>query len=309
MSSGGGCFEVLITKPATMKLVVMVTLILSDADVFFTFASFEPYAKANFTLAPICICIFAAVYLLGTYQGNKQNRKFVKRLTLNVEQGLYRLPPDNRILDVDKVQGFTETQFRTFMVQNGLGDKYYQARSEFVRNVVKWKHSIPFLRLARFGWMADIPAGDFACILNSNALYSFTVGFAQLGCSAYYVVSLWNGEDDPAIIFSSMGISILSWVLSILNIAIRFPKVLNDLEERRAHDEIRKKEFERMVEPHISGLREKCEAEIVPLRGKADKTQEICDITKRYMELEMDFRRQMAEMHEKRADVIGGGQV
>ena len=43
---------------------------------------------------------------------------------------------------------------------------------------VKPMHSTPGVRLMVFGWQPTIDHMDFAGILNANALYSFTIGYA-----------------------------------------------------------------------------------------------------------------------------------
>jgi len=295
------CLQTLIKYPAVMKLVVMITLLLSDADVFFTFASFQPYIDEGFFLAPALVSLFTGIYLLGTVLGNGQNKKFCKKLTQNIESGMYH-HLDGRVIQVDDVKGSTEVQFRVFMVANGLGERFYQERSNFIRNVVKWKHSVPFLRLARFGWMADVPAGDFAGILNSNALYSFTIGMSQLGCSLFFIFSM---QQQSMIIWASLAISVGSLVLSILNIAVSFPKVLNQLEKDAAIEEQRKKAFENTVMPHILGMRSACEAKVKPLRGRADKNDEILAIMKEFSDKERDFLAGMQAIEDAKSATSG----
>lgn len=295
------CLQTLIKYPAVMKLVVMITLLLSDADVFFTFASFQPYIDEGFFLAPALVSVFTGIYLLGTVLGNGQNKKFCKKLTQNIESGMYHYS-DGRVITIDEVRGSTEVGFRVFMVANGLGEKFYLERNNFIRNVVKWKHSVPFLRLARFGWMADIPAGDFAGILNSNALYSFTIGMSQLGCSLFFIFSM---QQQSMIIWASLAISVGSLVLSILNIAVSFPKVLNQLEKDAAIEEQRKKAFENTVMPHMLGMRTQCQAEVTVLHGRADKNDKILEIMQRYAEKERDFLAGMKAIEESQLGTSG----
>jgi hypothetical protein len=295
-----------------MKIVVMITLLLSDADVLFTFASFEPYSQEGFVLGPILISIFTLVYLLGTHLGNRQNRKFCKKLSQNIECGMYHFQ-DGSVITIDHVRGYTEDEFRKFMVSNGLGEKFYQERSNFIRNIVKWKHSVPFFRMARFGWMADIPAGDFAGILNANALYSFTMGFIQFGCTLYYMFGTASSGEPQVnmIILTSLTISTLSLVLSLVNLAVAFPKVLNELEKKAILEEQRQKALDQMCVPHILGLRQTCERTIAPLRGQADKTDEILQIMHHYEDEIQKFIEGTRKLEEKKnklsqSPVIGG---
>jgi len=166
---------------------------------------------------------------------------------------------------------------------------------------VKWKHSVPFVRLARFGWQADIPAGDFAGILNANALYSFTIGAVQLGCSVFFLCKF----DSNALLLFSIGISTCSMVLSFVNIVCSFPQKLNDIEKDRMYHEGRKKDFENKVYPHVMGMREECNAKLKALTGKADASDQIVIIIKEYQDKEDRFLEAMKDQHERQAQGIG----
>jgi len=295
-----------------MKIVVMITLLLSDADVLFTFASFEPYSQEGFVLGPILISIFTFVYLLGTHLGNLQTRKFCKKLSQNIECGMYHYRDGSTIM-IDDVRGKNEDEFRQFMVTNGLGDKFYQERSNFIRNIVKWKHSVPFFRMARFGWMADIPAGDFAGILNANALYSFTMGFIQFGCTLYYMFGTASSGEPQInmIILTSLTVSTLSLVLSLVNLAVAFPKSLNELEKKAILEEQRQKALDQMCAPHILQLRKACVREVAQFYGQAGKTDTILQIMQRYEDEIQKFIEGTRKIEEKKSKlsegpVIGG---
>ena len=78
---------------------------------------------------------------------------------------------------------------------------FFRERRDFARRVVKPSHSIPLMRLMWYGWQPTVSHTDFAGILNANALYSFTIGFPQLGCSIIYIVN-YNMD---AILLLSLG--------------------------------------------------------------------------------------------------------
>jgi len=48
------------------------------------------------------------------------------------------------------------------------------------KNCTELQHSVPFLRLARFGFVAEPTPRDLGCILNASALYTFCTGIFQL---------------------------------------------------------------------------------------------------------------------------------
>merc|ERR1719356_1197239 len=105
------------------------------------------------------------------------------------------------------------------MIENGLANKYFQERVKFVRNMVKTQHSVPFFRLMKFGWMADIPAGDFAGILNANSLYSFTLGIPQMAFGLFFWIIIREGKMELLVV-ASLAVSVCSGILSIMNILV-----------------------------------------------------------------------------------------
>merc|ERR1719253_200420 len=278
-----------------MKLIVMVTLLLSDADVFFTFASFHSYVQAGFVLGPIIITVFTLVYLAGAMMGKQQAEKFCKRLSERVQEGVF-VKRNGVVVQMDDVRNYSEEKFRGFMIREGMGDRFFSERSEFIRNLVKWKHSIPFMRLARFGWMPDIPAGDFAGVLNANALYSFTIGFPQLGCTIF---SMAMQNEIDLVLVTSLGISCLSAVLSMLNIALSFPKVLNDIEKERMYEAQRIKDLDALVQPHILGLQQECERQVAPLRGKFEHQAEMIRIMREFEVAKEQWREETRTIYDR----------
>lgn len=279
-----------------MKLVVMVTLLLSDADVLFTFASFHSYLKKGFVVAPVMISTFVLVYLAGAYFGNKKKKQFCKTLRENVEAGSYK-KRDRQTLTLADVKGQTEDEFKKTMLSEGLGNKFFQERAKFVRNIVKMKHSVPFFRLAKFGWMADIPASDFAGILNANALYSFTLGLPQLGFSLFFWLKIIEGQED-LLIMSSLTVSVLSLILSIMNILVAFPKVLNDLECERDLRLEMDKDIESRIKAHVDGMRQELDEKLQQYIGKADHTEDYIKIMQEFKVVEEKLRKAVTEMVE-----------
>jgi len=294
MAAAKSCLHQVVHSNPLMKLVVMATLLLSDADVFFTFASFHSYLKKDFILGPILISVMVLTYTGGAYFGDKKKRQFCKVLRQNVEGGNYK-KKDGEVLTMDNIVGETEHEYKKAMLSVGLANTFFQERAKFIRNIVKLKHSIPFFRLAKFGWMADIPAGDFAGILNANALYSFTLGWPQLGVSLYFSLMIHTGQPD-ILILCSLIISSLSMILSILNVVIAFPKVLNDLECQRDLQIEMAKDTESKIKGFIDGLQQERDAKLQQLIGKAEHTQEYIAVMQEYMALEKQLRDSVARM-------------
>lgn len=123
-------------------------------------------------------------------------------------------------------------------------------------NTCEVKHGVPFLRLARFGFIASPSPVDLGGILNANALYSFSTGMFQI---AIGVLILATTEDwQNLFVLLPLGISGLSLVLSLFNVLLDFSGMLNEAEgEKRMRDEILQKgEAKRLKQ------REKSEADM-----------------------------------------------
>ena len=69
-----------------MKLICMVTLLLSDADLGFTYISFFSYVAADFILPIYAISIFTLLYIGGAYLGAREGLMFYQRFRRSVRR-------------------------------------------------------------------------------------------------------------------------------------------------------------------------------------------------------------------------------
>ena len=69
-----------------MKLICMVTLLLSDADLGFTYISFVSYYEAGFMLPIYVISLFTLAYLGGAYLGAREGLMFYQRFRRTVQR-------------------------------------------------------------------------------------------------------------------------------------------------------------------------------------------------------------------------------
>jgi len=114
-------------------------------------------------------------------------------------------------------------------------------------NTCEIRHGMPFLRLARFGFMAHPSARDLGSILNANALYSFCLGIFQLVVSCILIAETSNRD---MFILLPFGISASSFVLSACNMLLDFSGTLYEIdnEERMAAEILDTLESERKEE-------------------------------------------------------------
>lgn len=89
-----------------------------------------------------------------------------------------------------KVNRFRQMTVKELYGEHQMIGTYLVEERQFVKNMLQVSHAVPLVRLMMFGWRTDIDPIDFAGILNANALYSFTLGFGQLGFSCYFLGTL-----------------------------------------------------------------------------------------------------------------------
>lgn len=97
-------------------------------------------------------------------------------------------------------------------------------------NTCEIKHGTPFLRLARFGFMAQPTPRDLGGILNANALYSFCTGIFQLAIGSLILAETSNRD---MFILLPFGISACSFVLSACNMLLDFSGILYEIQNER----------------------------------------------------------------------------
>jgi len=98
-------------------------------------------------------------------------------------------------------------------------------------NTCEIKHGMPFLRLARFGFMAQPSPRDLGSILNTNALYSFCTGIFQLVIGGILIAETSTRD---MFILLPFGISASSFVLSACNMLLDFSGTLYEIESERS---------------------------------------------------------------------------
>jgi len=123
-------------------------------------------------------------------------------------------------------------------------------------NCVEMEHSMPFYRLARFGFVAVPTPKDLGSILNANALYTFCSGVFQLAIGTL-VLNL-TGQWDLGFLMP-LAVSSVSMMLTLANIFLDFSAILVQLEGEQ-----------RLVEK----IQTQNEAERVAARKKAEQARD-----------------------------------
>ena len=296
-----------------MKLITLLVLLVSDADILFTFTSFMSYLENEMYISLGMVGLFSLLYLGGCIIAARESGLFVYRFREKVRlneiagldledmdnffKGLPITLPQQKSLQQqekefhDKAKGDFEKPTRAEQaghrttqrpkaneadeeeeedVEQGGGSiapaagaatatlgktpkesrkiynsdperalyllcvhkditfAFFRERRQFSRRVVKPTHSIPLVRLMVYGWQPSVSHTDFAGILNANALYSFTVGFPQLGATILFILS-YGGD---GVILLSLAMGSFSLILSIMNMILDFPKQLFDIAQK-----------------------------------------------------------------------------
>merc|ERR1712187_252280 len=144
--------------------------------------------------------------------------------------------------DEEGCRWFKEGLYHWDMVANW---DYAETKNLF--NCCEIKHGVPFLRLARLGFMSAPTPKDLGGILNANALYTFCTGIFQL-CVGAFILADTPMSDWTLFMMLPLGVSFLSFVLSVANMLLDFSGILTALEnEQQVTSKIEQKnEIERV---------------------------------------------------------------
>jgi hypothetical protein len=178
--------------------------------------------KSDITEPPTVVGLTTAVR--PTYRGQQPERRTFGDLELD-ENGIMA--------------------FRAGLSNWGLVHLWSYAEIKTARNVCESKHGIPFLRLARFGFLSSPTPKDLGGILNANAAYTFSTGIFQMLIG---VVLLGAEGDFRLHVVLPLSISFCSLLLTAANIGLDFAGILNEVEaENRLKDTIKDRNDARMA--------------------------------------------------------------
>lgn len=281
------------SRPA-MRLFAMCILMISDLDVGFTLFTFPAYFGQGSWYVPLILCIFGCVYAFGSWRAVENSRaqaalnmfEFINKKKMDSTgdtRWIRNYKKENRtghsgittFDSNDEVEYVLLLPFAHLQIEqqesfkNGIVllkqwiTEFTEARDS---NKMEYQHSIPFYRLASFGWQGDLDPMDFAGILNANALYSFTVGTPQLFFSSWSIFT--TEEGDNSILFISALIGFVSLVISLVNIRADFTKRLRQLicKEQLLAD--RKKEGPQRFAMWEKRIQEKLRGELEAVKQK-----------------------------------------
>jgi len=225
-----------------MKLITMMTLLLTDADVIFSMLGAYTFLKAKKWALSFIVWIGALVYLGGAIVAYHHQWNFVKLFKEKVGDGRVtefdnddvqhlRTPMDFfQLCKSWKGKGDASDPESSTLVSSNVLYIYYAERRQFRRTIVTFAHSLPFFRMMRFAWQQDIQPADFAGLLNANGLWSFTCGLLMQGCSIWYTINVeWE-----TMVMASISIGCLTTVMSLLNIVLDFPGQLGRQEQEKS---------------------------------------------------------------------------
>jgi len=235
--------------PVTIRLITNIVLMISDIDVFFSIMFLvQLYRKGGTFIVFMLFCIggmlvyMAGVVIFAPRQKYKTPKNVIEMMENQPDQFVWegkRISP-NSPLDPKQPKSATNrtfeqcSQFTTFdekekknidcsdfkrgLANYGLLAAWTAAEKRNSRNRAEIKHGVPFLRLAKFGFMATPQPKDLGGILNTNALYSFTNGIPQMLFGIY----LFSLEGPSLELLLPLSIAGVSFLLSLANIFLDF---------------------------------------------------------------------------------------
>jgi len=263
--------ESLTKNTVTIRLATNAVLMISDLDVVFS----GLFMKELLSMGGINIYFFGVVvvgictYLAGVLWFGPQQKYHAMTECMNMMESQPQLfeielkkgsateaPVTKRLnrtdpymhpngKDARNIQSFQDiasvfedrnlTAFRSGMTSYGKSHVWTAVNAQNARNCCDMVHGTPFLRLARFGFFAEPSPQDLGCILNANALYTFTTGIPQIA----FGVMIITTQDLTINVLLPLGVSSASFFLSLVNIFCNFAAILSELnDESIMSDEI-----------------------------------------------------------------------
>lgn len=242
-----------------IRAVTNVVLMISDLDIIFSFLFAVQVMNLDGLLrfGVIVHLVGVLTYLVGAlYFGPRQKYRVVKMVremmmkhprefrsdkgTSPTTVGMDSLLAPNALRGprfgdlTDDQEGFD--QFKAGMAEWGLIHMWNYCEIKNAKNTTEVKHGVPFFRLARFGFMPEPSPKDLGCILNANALYTFCTGTFQLVFGA--IIMAMQREVKLEIVLP-LGVSGVSFLLSVANVAMDFSGILTAIEgERRLTEQV-----------------------------------------------------------------------
>lgn len=259
----GNRAENVLRGPVAIRVVTNTVLLVSDTDVFFSIMFARQLIKEGgvffFFLGAMALGL--VVYAAGVcYFGPRNKFRTVKNLKLlmNDSPGEFKsgvTDPPTTVGVATPLDPHRRGRGRTFADlscdEEGLKDAttsmaawklthmWTYAEKKIALNVCEVKHGIPFLRLARFGFVASPTPKDLAGILNANALYSVATGIFQVFGGVFLIFSVGNAD---LMVLLPLSISLCSLVLSAFNVFLDFSGTLTEIEaEHRLAENIKTK--------------------------------------------------------------------
>jgi len=287
-------------SPMIIRVVTNVVLMISDMDVLFSilFAK-EVSERSDFwRWGWVVQAVGMATYCLGAFVYGPRQKFAVMKMVLDLmakhpeefktDKGMVtsasKLSPNAGRNQPETFASLEKNNDRDSLnaFKNGMGEwglihvwNYLDAKN--AKNTTEIKHGTPFLRLARFGFMAEPTPKDLGSILNANAMYTFSTGIFQLMLGVLLVII--DGSFRLQMMLP-LGVAGTSFVLSVFNVALDFSGILTAIEgERRMTERIlqqsdgkltaNKKKAEQTRERELDAL-EKCYEN---KKGPADRSE------------------------------------
>ena len=244
--------------PQAVRLLTLLTLLLADASVASTLAC-TIHLLGLSGMLPLALIIFTGigiiVYSIAAASSARSARRGAAVVLHHAKKG--RLPklthaecvaflmgdtvrgiriPEQRRVPAHRTQGVDacvalDPERSLFDLCARTGRSSRRAFHDIIRShalrTCRTVHSVPFYRLARFGWQPSIGPWDFAGVQRASLLWSAFVGWPSSTLNGYYAVAVAPAPD--LILLAACGINLISCALVVLQLCAEFARQLLEL--------------------------------------------------------------------------------
>ena len=246
-------------QPQLVRLLTLLTLLLADASVASTLAALMQLSSLSGDIPLLGVVLTgvgmflyvvaaaraamaanrgAAVVVSHAKRGLLPKVKYeecLKYLQGGTVCGGLAIPADHRV-PARRAQGVdcnvaldTERELRALCARAGRQPR--EAFSLLIRDhalrTCRLVHSMPFYRLARFGWQPSVGPWDFAGVQRASLLWAALVGVPTSAFYAFYALIVAEPED--LVLLAACGINMASCTLGLLQLCADFARQLLEL--------------------------------------------------------------------------------
>lgn len=236
------------------RFAMLLILMISDVNAFLSviFVVQSAMLSASWKYGLIVHGIGLLLYALKTLHFGPQQKYRMIKMVRKLVSGMEEI--DSDWLKTAKLNKENFERCKREMATHGLMEIWNYCEELNGQKNREMIHGVPFLRLARFGYMERPSAKDVEGIFAANSMFTYCIGIWQL---IYGTIILAEVGEVKIEMLPPLCASLICFVLTVMNIAMNFNKKLAEI----GHEDRRKKKVWWNAERNRVALRTQAKCE------------------------------------------------